>query len=384
MSELIVNTISGLSDLSVGNTTVNSTVNSTSFSTGNTNITGDTLSVGNSTVNTAITSTGFTQNGDNISPVQSFRNKIINGNFDFWQRGTSTSTGGYLSDRWRTNVTGSTFTSSRQAFTLGQTDVPNEPSYFHRVVVTSVAGASNYCILYQPIESLRTFAGQTATLSFWAKADASKNMAVDFAQYFGSGGSPSSSVTGIGVTTCALTTSWQKFTITVSVPSISGKTLGTDNNDWFGPNFWFDAGSDYNSRTNSLGQQSGTFDIAQVQLEVGSIATPFEVRPPGVELSLCQRYYQQIGNLGTSLNAMSFKGYNAASAYDLFTLPTIVQMRTSPTVSAVGTWTTTNCGQPSTVGSSPTSIAFQVQITALGQYVLTSNNSGHFTAEAEL
>jgi len=276
MSELIVNTISGLSDLSVGNTTVNTS----------------SVAIGNSTVNTAITSTGFTQNGDNISPVQSFRNKIINGNFDFWQRGTSTSTGGYLSDRWRTNVTGSTFTSSRQAFTLGQTDVPNEPSYFHRVVVTSVAGASNYCILYQPIESLRTFAGQTATLSFWAKADASKNMAVDFAQYFGSGGSPSSSVTGIGVTTCALTTSWQKFTITVSVPSISGKTLGTDNNDWFGPNFWFDAGSDYNSRTNSLGQQSGTFDIAQVQLEVGSIATPFEVRPLGTELALCQRYYQ--------------------------------------------------------------------------------------------
>ena len=275
MSELIVNTISGLSDLSVGNTTVNTS----------------SVAIGNSTVNTAITSSGITQNGDNISPVQSFRNKIINGNFDFWQRGT-TGTSGNVADRWRTNVGGSTAAISRQSFTLGQTDVPNEPSYFHRVVVTSVAGASNYCLFYQTIESVRTFAGQTATLSFWAKADASKNIAVEFPQYFGTGGSPSSFVTGIGVTTCALTTSWQKFTITVSVPSISGKTLGTDNNDWFGPNFWFDAGSDYNSRTNSLGQQSGTFDIAQVQLEAGSVATPFEMRPSGVELALCQRYYQ--------------------------------------------------------------------------------------------
>ena len=73
MSELIVNTISGLSDLSVGNSTVNSTVNSTSFSIGNTSITGDTLSFGNSTVNTAITSSGITQSAHlltgNVTPT---------------------------------------------------------------------------------------------------------------------------------------------------------------------------------------------------------------------------------------------------------------------------------------------------------------------------
>jgi hypothetical protein len=249
------------------------------------------IAIGNSTVNTTITSTGITQNGDNISPVQSFRNKIINGNFDIWQRGTS-GTSGYVADRWLTLVSGSTHITSRQAFTLGQTDVPNEPTYFNRTVVTSVAGAGNYCFPIQKIESVRTLAGQTATLSFWAKADASKNIAVEFLQNFGTGGSPSAEATGIGVTTCALTTSWQKFTITVTVPSISGKTLGTNNNDWFGLVFWFDAGSDFNSRTNSLGQQSGTFDIAQVQLEAGSVATPFEVRPETVERVLCERYYE--------------------------------------------------------------------------------------------
>jgi hypothetical protein len=75
-------------------------------------------------------------------------------------------------------------------------------------------------------------------------------------------------------------------------PSISGKTLGTDNNSSLGLNIWFDAGSDYNSRTDSLGQQSGTFDIAQVQVEPGAVATTFERRPIGMELSLCQRYFQ--------------------------------------------------------------------------------------------
>ena len=154
---------------------------------------------GNLTVGTGsvvITNNTVTIAGSAVSPVQSFRNKIINGNFDYWQRGTSTSTAGYQSDRWYTNATGSTFTTSRQAFTLGQTAVPNEPTYFHRTVVTTSAGAGNFCDVYQLIESVRTLAGQTATLSFWAKADASKNMAVEFQQYFGTTGSPSASEIG--------------------------------------------------------------------------------------------------------------------------------------------------------------------------------------------
>lgn len=227
-----------------------------------------------------------------------YKNKIINGNFDFWQRGTSLGSGTgvrFLADRWLNESDGSTYTVSQQSFTLGQTSVPNEPSFFHRTVVTSVAGAGNRAFFYQRIESVRTLAGKTATLSFWAKADSNKNIAIEFNQSFGTvitGGS--SGLLGIGVTTCSLTSSWQKFTVIVNIPSIVGKTLGTSGNDFLSFTFWFDAGSSFNSRTNSLGQQSGTFDIAQVQLEEGSVATPFEVRPQGLELSLCQRYYQTI------------------------------------------------------------------------------------------
>jgi hypothetical protein len=268
--------------------------------TGNVSVSGN-LTVGTGTV--IINDNSISVNGGYISPVQSFRNKVINGNFDYWQRGTSNTsiaTGQYLADRWLHFRVGSTANVSRQAFTLGQTDVPNEPTYFHRTIVTSSAGASNRCDLRQNIESVRTLAGQTAILSFWAKADASKNIAVEFQQSFGTGGSPSSGVNAIGVTTCALTTSWKKFTIPVNIPSISGKTLGTDNNDILTILLWFDAGSTYNSRTNSLGQQSGTFDIAQVQLEAGSVATPFEVRPLGTELQLCQRYFCKTFPLSTA------------------------------------------------------------------------------------
>lgn len=240
-----------------------------------------------------------------------FRNKLINGGFDIWQRGTSQTSSGYGSDdRWNNANSGSTKTASQQTFTVGQTDVPGNPRYFSRTVVTSVAGSSNFCIKTQKIESVRTLSGQTATLSFWAKADASKNMAIDFRQYFGTGGSPSADVTGIGVTTCALTSSWKKFTITVSIPSITGKTLGTNGDDFLELLFWFDAGSSFNARTNSLGQQSGTFDIANVQLEQGGQPTEFEQRPIGIELQLCQRYYEVSGDTTADIIGGQRTGYN--------------------------------------------------------------------------
>jgi hypothetical protein len=227
------------------------------------------------------------------------KNKLINGGFDIWQRGTSQTSSGYGSDdRWANETGGaSTKTHSQQAFTLGQTDVPGNPRFFSRTVVTTGAASIDYIRKKQKIEDVRTLAGQTVTLSFWAKADSSKNLAAEFVQYFGSGGSPSSAVTGLEPTLCALTTSWQQFVITADLPSISGKALGTDNNSCLRVVFWFEGGSSYDSRTNSLGNQSGTFDLAQVQLEAGEVATPFEARHIGQELALCQRYYAE-GNQG--------------------------------------------------------------------------------------
>lgn len=269
------------------------------------------------------------------------KNKIINGNFDIWQRNTSQTVGGYGSDdRWSNDDSGSTKTHSQQSFTVGQTDVPGEPTYYSRTVVNSSAGAGNFCVKYQAIESVRTLAGQTATLSFYAKADSSKNIAVEFIQNFGTGGSPSTQVDGIGVTTCALTSSWQKIEVTVNIPSISGKTLGTSHDGYLLVSFWFDAGSSFNARTNSLGQQSGTFDIAQVQLEKGSVATPFEERHVGEELLLCQRYYcktydmDTVPGTATTGGSCTFFITNVAnsdhSVQIFWKFPTI--MRAAPTV----------------------------------------------------
>jgi hypothetical protein len=273
----------------------------------------------------------------NNGPLAGMRNAIINGNFDIWQRGTSHSTNGYGSaDRWSNSIGGYSCTMSRQPFTLGQTDVPGEPTYFCRMAVTSIAGAASFSVLNQNIEDVRTFAGQQITVSFWAKADAAKPIAVEFIQKFGFGGSPSSEVNAIGVTKITLSTAWQKVTVTATIPSLSGKTLGTNGDSAFTLNIWFDAGSDYNSRTDSLGQQSGTFDIAQVQVEPGPVATPFERRPIGTELALCQRYYAIVDTY--------MAGYTANGVTNSYSIPLSTQMRAAPTITVGATENTNTTG----------------------------------------
>ena len=265
-----------------------------------------------------------------------FRNAIINGGFDIWQRGTSQTARGYGSDdRWVNDHHGSTKTHSRQAFTLGQTDVPGNPKYFSRTVVSSVAGADNLVRKYQPIGGVRTFAGDTMALSFWAKADATRGIAVELNQYFGSGGSPSGTVSAIGVHKFSLTTSWQKFTAVMAIPSIAGKTLGTDENDYLFPTFWFDAGTTYNSRTASLGHQSGTFDIAQVQLEPGSTATPFERRPVAIEQALCDRYFERRAVNGAEILVhLGARSPNRADGQISYR----AMKRVTPSATAPGNW----------------------------------------------
>jgi hypothetical protein len=205
------------------------------------------------------------------------KNRIINGNFDFWQRGTtasySSTVNQYLADRWLMRTTSTTnATTSQQSFTVGQTDVPNNPKYFYRWDTTSYTAGNG--VLEQRIEDVSTFAGNTCTLSFWAKCNTAQTLNNSYLQVFGTGGSATvATETG---SPFSLTTAWQKFTVAVTLPSISGKTIA--------------GGDDYLALRFTMPAAVCTVDIAQVQLEAGSSATEFEHRPYGMELSLCQRY----------------------------------------------------------------------------------------------
>jgi hypothetical protein len=255
-----------------------------------------------------------------------FRNRIINGNFDIWQRGTSfsvTSVPTYTSDRWRLNYdgTGATRTLSRQTFTLGQTAVPGNPKYYLRWAQTVAGSGGTFNQLEQLFESVLTFAGQTVTVSFWAQAvTGTPTITVYSGQQFGSGGSPSTAVYPANSPTYTLSTSWQYFTWTTFIPSINGKTLGTNGDD--NVSFAFRAPSN----------ATGTWNIASVQVEAGSIATPFEVRPFATELALCQRYYTRFESAGAATNYTRFgTGVcdSATGAYTMLQLPVV--MRAVPT-----------------------------------------------------
>ena len=277
----------------------------------------------------------------------------------------------YGADRWVHNRSGSTHTATQQPFTVGQTAVPNEPTYFCRTVVTSVAEAGNFANLLQKIEDVRAFAGQQVTVSFWAKVDATKNIAVELVQDFGSGGSPSAGVTTIGTTKVSIGTTFQKVTVTTTVPSISGKTLGTNNDHSLTLIIWFDAGSTYNARTDSLGQQSGTFEIAQVQLEPGTVATPFEQRSYGQELALCQRYFE--------LGSFAHLGYATAGVGMGSTASFAVTKRTAPTLSLTP-FTYTNASGAFSTNITQASTGLYGNVTATGAAIIYID----FTASAEL
>ena len=298
-------------------------------------------------------------------------NLLINGGFDVWQRGTTQTANGYGSDdRWINVNSGSTKTHSQVAFTVGQTDVPNNPTYFSRTVVASGGSASNLVLKVQRVENVNALSSKIVTLSFWAKADASKFMSVEAEQIFGTGGSAHVSVTS-DIQKLTLTTLWQHFAVTITIPSVFGKTIGANSSTGF--NFWFAAGSDFNARTDNLGNQSGTFDIANVQLNYGAVALPFVPRSFADELRLSQRYF--VPNFASFVSGFVTAGSNKLVALASTPAP----MRTTPTLTLV---TTDNAvlstGQIIAVNSvvAASVVASKVWI----EYTLASTASAHCTA----
>jgi hypothetical protein len=223
------------------------------------------------------------------------KNKIINGDFRINQRSFTTITtgSGYGFDRWTHATNGGTITYSTQNFTAGAAPVAGyEAITFARMDVAGGGSAGNFCILQQKIEDVRTFAGETVTVSFWAKSDANGDkLGVELFQNFGSGGSASTGANGQSVT---LTTSWVRYSVTISNPSVSGKTIGTSS--LLELNLWVSGGSTFNTRSGTVGVQTAVIDIWGVQVESGSVATAFQTATGTLqgELAACQRYYYRL------------------------------------------------------------------------------------------
>jgi len=255
------------------------------------------------------------------------KNKIINGDFGVWQRGTSfasPATAAFTSDRWSIvyDGTGATRTISQQTFTPGTAPVAGyEGRYFYRFAQSVAGSGGSYNLFQNRMEQVQTFAGQTVTISFWGKAAASTTIVkLNLEQDFGSGGSPSAAVsTDIASTNFTLTTSWQRFSVTTTVPSISGKTIGTTTPGYLGLRIWIPVNSTF------------TIDIWGVQVEDGSVATAFQTATGTIqgELAACQRYFYLHAST-TANRAIGMGCYTSSTAAIVgFNLP--VTMRVIPT-----------------------------------------------------
>ena len=248
-------------------------------------------------------------------------NAIINGDFGVWQRGTSftgvVGSGIYTSDRWRYAILGGgSATIDRQSFTPDDVNAIGygDAEYYLRWDTTDVTSMTTN-FLHNRIEDVRTFAGQTVTVSFWAKASSSYNMVVQLSQQFGSGGSSAANVGD----TVSLTTSWTRHSVTLDVASMSGKTIGASS--YVELRFFGDVTA------------TRTYDIWGVQLEAGSVATPF--RPAGggskaAELALCQRYFQSYG--GDAVAQFFGSGLAVSGTLAAFSFLTQTALRAAPTI----------------------------------------------------
>lgn len=297
----------------------------------------------------------------NGGPLGGMRNRIINGNFSVWQRGTSfagLTNLAYSVDRWAVYNSLAGRTISRQAGFSGA-------QYCARVQRDSGNAVTGAIGLFQPIESLSCYPlqGKTLRLSFSARAGANLSGVVQCVVYSGTTADQGAAAlwtswagqTTIGGGAVSLTTSVTNHSYVVTVPQdcleigilLYAIPVGTA------------GAADY-------------FEITNVQLEVGSVATPFEHRPYGMELALCQRYYET-GYTGWNGYATNGNNYSSACVFK-------TTKRATPTISGTNTFATSFVTSVNTTNIQTDSayVYHLANATAAGAY------TDSWTASAEL
>ena len=242
-------------------------------------------------------------------------NVIINGAFDIWQRGTSfapVTNNAYAADRWQVQATVASSSRTVQRFALASAISGLENvDYYLRSTINTIGSGTNTRMRHR-IENVSTLAGKTVTLSWYGKVNLPGNYRVWVLQDFGTGGSTQVTASDTNV---AYTTSWTRMSVTFNMPSIVGKTIGTDSSiilDFF------------------QGDTTGSvFEITGVQLEENPQASAFKRNQPNIqaELAACQRYYVRYS--GTT-NSRFFFGAQTTTTTSVAQVSLPVTMRVAP------------------------------------------------------
>ena len=279
----------------------------------------------------------------NGGPLAGTRNRVLNGGVAIDQRNagasqtfTAAAALAYSVDRWYGYCTGANVTGQRvQGATVGQ--------FYYRFTGAASVTAIGFG---QRIEQLNSadLAGTTATLS----VDLANSVltSVTWTAYyattadaFGTLASPTRTLIATGSFTVNSTVT--RYNANISVPAAA--TTGIE--------IVFTVGA----------QTSGTWTIGNVQLEAGTVATPFERRSYGQEFSLCQRYYQQYPVLGSD----GYSPLNTSTCSNNSTTETHWHAGLSPVMRGAPTFSSTGNFRVSTAGSS---------------FAVTSFSAFHFAA----
>ena len=280
------------------------------------------------------------------------QNYFINGNFDFWQRGTafaSIGSGLYSADRWKQ------FKSGAMVYDINQsTDVPtfaesgyNSKHSLEIDVTTADASlaAAEFTLVRQIVEgyNLQDLFGKTVTLSFWVKATKTGVSCVSLQN-------SNQTISYVAEYTINASNTWEKKVITIPITT-AGTWLFKNSNGLF-VDFTLASGTTYGSGTagiwnsglqlstanqvNHVDSASNFFRLSQVKLELGPSASRFSRAGKNIsdELQMCKRYCQKV--IGSSL----ITDGSLTTCNFAMTLP--VEMRAAPSVSVTGPIALTN------------------------------------------
>jgi hypothetical protein len=334
--------------------------------------------------------------GGAVAPFVGAKNIVINGGFDIYQRtAVSTTSSAYGLDRWFTIAAGS---ASATVLTQQTTGVPNGSRYCMRIAMGASGGYGNQFHFIETSNAAQLW-GRTATLSLKLRRNATY------------AGTLSASVSASPTVDAGSGATWTALTATgVTVASNASLPTGTNSSNWLTISFQVDIPADgsANSLRVSVAQSqveaSGAYwEMAQVQLEAGSVPTPFTRTGGSIggELALCQRYYQKSYPIDIAPGGFFLGGYSIAtlqidvpnsSYYNYQRL--ITRMRVAPTVvvysgsgalSRMSTVTASDLAANSAVPNSISDTGFGIQNGSGG--TLTQSAGGYlfyYTAIAEL
>ncbi|TDV04696.1 hypothetical protein [Paraburkholderia caballeronis] len=326
-----------------------------------------------------------------LNTYQQDQGGFVDGNIDSWQMGTTFTLAAaqdtYTADMWVCNAgTGGAATVSQDVAMVGSEMSGMARPRKYRLLHSQTTAATTNPTVGQKLEGVGQYNGQTITISVCLQAVAALSSAVvgiRIIQNFGTGGSPSTAVVTTQAIAWNLGTTEQRFSAAIAVPSIAGKAVGTDGNDFLRIDLLLATGATY-------GIYHSQFQIDWCPSGTSATGIPLSFRYRGIqaESSRVFRYIYVTVGVGTLVGNALGTLWGTTGAHVKMRLP--VRMRNSPalslpsnsyTISGVGTTT----GSVGTIRTSVDGVAWDVSsLTNAGTIGQPIWYNGNIIADARL